>query len=51
MAVFRLPENAVQFFKNAAVGTPVEISHALAPDYEPSPISEKYSNLCSMMDR
>jgi lipoprotein-anchoring transpeptidase ErfK/SrfK len=31
----RLPEKmAVQFFKNAAVGTPVEIRHAVAPNYE-----------------
>jgi L,D-transpeptidase catalytic domain len=34
----RLPEKmAVQFFKHAAVGTPVEIRHAVAPNYEPSP--------------
>ena len=34
----RLPEKmAVQFFRNAAVGTPVEIRHALAPNYELSP--------------
>ena len=34
----RLPEKmAVQFFKNAAVGTPVEIRHALAPNYELNP--------------
>jgi hypothetical protein len=48
----RLPEKmAVQFFKNAAVGTPVEIRHALAPNYEPSPISERYSDFSSIMDR
>ena len=30
----RLPEKmALQFFQNAAVGTPVEIRHALAPNY------------------
>ena len=48
----RLSEKmAVQFFKNAAVGTPVEIRHALAPNYEPSPISERYSDFPSVMDR
>jgi lipoprotein-anchoring transpeptidase ErfK/SrfK len=48
----RLPEKmAVQFFKNAAVGTPVEIRHAVAPNYEPSPISERYSDFSSLMDR
>ena len=48
----RLPENmAIQFFKNAPVGTPVEIRHALAPDYGPSPISERYSGFPSTMDR
>jgi lipoprotein-anchoring transpeptidase ErfK/SrfK len=48
----RLPERmAVQFFKNAAVGTPVEIRHAVAPNYEPSPISERYSDFPSLLDR
>ena len=48
----RLPEKmAVQFFKNAAVGTPVEIRHAVAPNYEPSPISERYSDFSSLLDR
>ena len=48
----RLPEKmAVQFFQNAAVGTRVEIRHALAPNYEPSPISERYSDFPSLMDR
>jgi len=48
----RLPEKmAVQFFKPAAVGTPVEIRHAVAPNYEPSRISEKYSDFSSLMDR
>ena len=48
----RLPEKmAVQFFKNAAIGTPVQIRHALAPNYEPSPISERYSDFSSIMDR
>jgi lipoprotein-anchoring transpeptidase ErfK/SrfK len=48
----RLPEKmAVQFFKHAAVGTPVEIRHAVAPNYEPSPISERYSDFSSLMDR
>jgi hypothetical protein len=29
----RLPEKmVVQFFKNAAVGTPVEVRHAVAPN-------------------
>jgi len=30
---------------------PVEIRHALAPNYEPSPISERYSDFPSLMDR
>jgi len=48
----RLPEKmAVQFFKNAAVGTPVEIRHAVAPNYEPSPSSERYSAFSSLLDR
>jgi lipoprotein-anchoring transpeptidase ErfK/SrfK len=48
----RLPEKmAVQFFKHAAVGTPVEIRHAVAPNYEPSPISERYSDFSSLLDR
>ena len=48
----RLPEKmAVQFFQNAAVGTPVEIRRAFAPNYEPSPISERYSDFPSIMDR
>ena len=34
----RLPEKmAVQFFKHAAVGTPVEIRHAMVPNYGLSP--------------
>jgi lipoprotein-anchoring transpeptidase ErfK/SrfK len=34
----RLPEKmALHFFQNAAVGTPVEIRHASAPNYVPSP--------------
>jgi len=34
----RLPEKmALQFFQNAAVGTPVEIRHALTPNYVLSP--------------
>jgi hypothetical protein len=41
---------AVQFFKNAAVGTPVEIRRAFAPNYESSPISEGYSDFSSIMD-
>jgi lipoprotein-anchoring transpeptidase ErfK/SrfK len=37
----RLPEKmAVQFFKNATVGTPVEIRRAFTLNYESSPISE-----------
>jgi lipoprotein-anchoring transpeptidase ErfK/SrfK len=48
----RLPEKmAIQFFQNAPVGTPVEIRHALASDYGPSPISERYSGFPSIMDR
>ena len=48
----QLPEKmAVQFFKNAAVGTPVEIRHALAPNYEPSLINERFSDFSSIMDR
>src|SRR5208282_3900610 len=48
----RLPEQmAVKFFQNAPVGTPVEIRHALASDYGPSPISERYSGFPSIMDR
>ena len=48
----RLPEKmAVQFFKNAAVGTPVEIRHAVAPNDQPSPISERYSDFSSLLDR
>ena len=48
----RLPEKmAVQFFQNAAVGTPVEIRRAFAPNYGPSPISERYSDFSSIMDR
>jgi lipoprotein-anchoring transpeptidase ErfK/SrfK len=48
----RLPEKmAVQFFENAAVGTPVEIRHAVAPNDEPSPISERYSDYSSLLDR
>ena len=47
----RLPEKmAVQFFNNAAVGTPVEIRRAFAPNYESSPISEGYSDFSSIMD-
>ncbi len=30
---------------------PVEIRHALVPNYEPSPISERYSDFPSLMDR
>ena len=48
----RLPKKmAMRFFQNAAVGTPVEIRHALDPNDEPSPISEKYSDFSSLMDR
>jgi lipoprotein-anchoring transpeptidase ErfK/SrfK len=48
----RLPEKmAVPFFNNAAVGTPVEIRHAVTPIYEPSPISERYLDFSSLMDR
>jgi lipoprotein-anchoring transpeptidase ErfK/SrfK len=48
----RLPEKmAVQFFNNAAVGTPVEIRHAWAPNYGPNPISERYSDFSSTMNR
>jgi lipoprotein-anchoring transpeptidase ErfK/SrfK len=48
----RLPEKmAVQFFKHAAVGTPVEIRHAVTPNYEPSPISERYTDFSSLLDR
>ena len=48
----RLPEKmAVEFFQHAAVGTPVEIRHASAPDYEPSPnVSGNYSSSSSIMD-
>jgi lipoprotein-anchoring transpeptidase ErfK/SrfK len=48
----RLPEKmAVQFFKSAAVGTTVEIRHAVTPNYEPSPISERYSDFSSLLYR
>ena len=48
----RLPEKmAVQFFKHATVGTPVEIHHAVAANYAPSPISERYSAFPSLMDQ
>ena len=48
----RLPKKmAVQFFNNAAVGTPVEIRRAFAPNYESSPISERYSDFSSIIDR
>lgn len=48
----RLPERmAVQFFNNAAVGTPVEIRHTVPPDYGPSPISERYSDFSSLLNR
>ena len=48
----RLPEKmAVQFFKNAPVGTPVEIRHASAPDFGASPISDGYSNFPPIIDR
>jgi hypothetical protein len=48
----RMPEGmAIQFFKNAAVGTPVEIRHASAANNEPSPISEKYSDFSSLLDQ
>lgn len=48
----RLPEKmAVEFFQHAAVGTPVEIRHASAPDYEPSPsVSGDYSSSSAIMD-
>ena len=47
----RLPEKmAVQFFKNAPVGTAVEIRHVLAPSYGQSPISARYSDFPSIMD-
>ena len=47
----RLPAKmAVQFFNNAAVGTPVEIRRAFAPNYESSPISERYSDFSSITD-
>ena len=46
----RLPEKmAVQFFKNAPVGTPVEIRHASVPDFGPGPISERYSDFPPIM--
>jgi lipoprotein-anchoring transpeptidase ErfK/SrfK len=48
----RLPAKmAVQFFNNAAVGTPVEIRRALAPNYESIPISERNSDFSSIIDR
>ncbi len=48
----RLPEKmAVQFFQNADVGTPVEIRHESAPNYEPSPnVTGRYSSLSSIFD-
>ena len=48
----RLPEKmAVQFFKNAVVGIPVEIRQVVPLDDEPSPISERYSDFSSLLDR
>ena len=48
----RLPEKmAVQFFNNAAVGTPVEILRASAPNYGSNPVSERYSDFSSIMER
>ena len=48
----RLPERmAVQFFKNAAIGIPVEIRHQVLLDDEPSPISERYSDFSSLLNR
>ena len=48
----RLPEKmAVQFFNNAAVGTPVEILRASAPNYGSNPMSERYSDFSSITDR
>jgi hypothetical protein len=48
----RLPgKMAVQFFKNAVVGIPVEIRHVVPLDDEPSPISERYSDSSSLLDR
>jgi lipoprotein-anchoring transpeptidase ErfK/SrfK len=48
----RLPEEmAIQFFKNAPVGTPVEIRRASAPDFGASAIGERYSNFPPIIDR
>ena len=48
----RMPEKmAVQFFNNAAVGTPVEILRASAPSYGSNPMSERYSDFSSITDR
>jgi len=47
----RLPgKMAVQFFNNAAVGTPVEILRASAPNYGSNPMSERYSDFSSIID-
>jgi lipoprotein-anchoring transpeptidase ErfK/SrfK len=46
----RLPQQmAIEFFKNATVGTPVVIRHSWTANDQPSPVNERYSNFPSLL--
>ena len=46
----RLPQQmAIEFFKNATVGTPVDIRHTWTANDLPSPVNERYSDFPSLL--